>query len=378
MYNIHMKLGIFGGTFNPPHNMHVKIAEIAKAQLSLDRLIVMPCGIPPHKTCGVAAETRLALAKAAFEGCEISDYEISKAGASYTVETLRHFKTLYPEAQLFLIIGGDSFENFDKWYMPKEIATLATLAVADRASAVTEETRRRIASSTGGKFVFLDIVPNGISSTEIRLRYQFGMDNAQLVPQAVDKYVLQHNLYAEFRETALKLRGYLTEQRLRHTFYVVKRGLEFAREQERDKVFLACLLHDCAKYIAPADYAKYGFVKPSDMPDPVVHSFLGECVAKQDFGVRDEEVLSAIAYHTTGRPDMTRLEKIVYVADKTEETRPYPLEHLLRGSLDDILKACLEEANSYKIARHGREEYALSRDTLRFYLPNNYAGKAKK
>lgn len=368
MYNKDMKLGIFGGTFNPPHNTHVKIAEKAKTQLGLDKLIVMPCGIPPHKPCDMDGATRLALARAAFEGCEVSDYEIEKEGASYTVETLRHFKTLYPQAELFLIIGRDSYCNFDKWYCPQEIASLATLAVADRASATQSETSNRIQNATGAKAVLLDIRPDAVSSTEIRLRYEFGFDNSHLVPKAVDEYVLQRGLYSKFRDTAMKLRGYLSEKRLMHTFHVVKRGLEFADEQERDKVFLSCLLHDCAKYISPADYGKYGFVPPKDMPEPVIHSFLGEVVAKQDFGVQDDEVLSAIAYHTTGRPNMTKLEKIVYVADKAEETRPYPLQHLLQGSLDDILKACLAEANSYKIAHHGTEEYALSKATLEFYL----------
>ena len=363
-----MKLAIFGGTFNPPHNAHVNIVGQAKAQLGLDKTIVMPCGIPPHKKCDVDAETRLTLTQLAFDSCEVSDYEIKKQGASYTVETLRHFKNLYPNAELFLVIGGDSYRNFDKWYCAQEIANSVTFVVAERP---VEFQTAQTKPTTGTKAVFLDIEPSSVSSTEVRLRYEFGFDNAHLVPKAVDEYILQHGLYAKFRDIAQKLRAYLTESRLNHTFYVVKRGLEFATPEERDKVFLACLLHDCAKYVSPTDYAKYGFVPPADMPEPVIHSFLGEYVAKRDFGVTDADVLSAIAYHTTGCPNMTRLQKIVYVADKTEETRHYPLEHLLKGSLDDVLKACLAEANSYTKAHHGTEEYALTKATLDFYFPKN-------
>jgi len=368
MYNNNMKVGIFGGTFNPPHNTHIRIAEQAKAQLSLDKLIVMPCGVPPHKKCEVSSDARLALTKKAFGGiAEVSDYEINKRGKSYTVETLRHFVSAYPTAEFYLVMGGDSFRNFGSWYCPQEIAALATLAVAERSDCSLEAAKQDVLQRFNAKTTFLDVTPDAVSSTEIRLRYQFGLDNADLVPAAVDAYVLQHGLYAECRETSQKLKTYLDDKRFMHTFYVVKRGLELAGDEDADKTFLACLLHDCAKNIPESDYAKYGFIPPPDMPKPVVHSFLGARVAAQDFGVTDEDVLSAIAYHTTGCPDMTRLQKIVYVADKTEQTRPYPLAHLTQGSLDEQLVKCLLEANSYTTAHHGTDEYALSVQTLDYY-----------
>lgn len=363
-----MKVGIFGGTFNPPHNTHIQIAKQAKAQLSLDKLIVVPCGVPPHKKCEVSSETRLAMAQQAFCGiAEVSDYEINKPSKSYTVETLRHFKSVYPAAQFFLIMGGDSFRNFGSWYCPQEIAALATLAVAERSGATLAAAEQDTLQRFNAKTEFLDVTPDDVSSTEIRLRYQFGLDNVDLVPPAVDAFVAEQGLYTEFRPMAQKLKTYLDDRRFMHTFYVVKRGLELAGDEDANKTFLACLLHDCAKNIPESDYARYGFAPPPDMPKPVVHSFLGARVARQDFGVTDEDVLSAIAYHTTGCPDMTRLQKIVYVADKTEQTRPYPLAHLTQGSLDEQLVKCLLEANSYTTAHHGTDEYALSVQTLDYY-----------
>lgn len=365
MYNKGMRIGIFGGTFNPPHKTHREIALQAKAQLNLDKLIVVPCGIPPHKFCEVDASTRLQLAQLAFSDfAEVSDCEIRKDGKSYTVETLKYFREIHPDAKLFLIVGGDSFKNFDKWYHPKEIASLATIAVADRNRKTLASTARRIARNTGAQAVFLKVAPDDVSSTEIRLRYQFGLENDG-VDEKVNAFVLKHGLYSKYRPLAEMLRKYLTEKRFQHTFYVVKRGLELATEQQKDKVFLACLLHDCAKYVEPQRYAEYGFVAPPDMPEPVIHSFLGALVAKKDFGITDEEVLSAIAYHTTGCPNMTQLQKIVYVADKTEQTRPYPLAHLTKGSLDRQFLACLSEANLH----HGKEIYALSDETMKFYFP---------
>lgn len=365
-----MKVGIFGGTFNPPHKTHRQIALQAKKQLQLDKLFVVPCGIPPHKPCDVDSATRLKLAQLAFgDIAEVSDCEVKREGQSYTVDTLGRFREEFPQAQLFLVIGGDSFLHFEKWKNPREIARLATLAVADREEKTSQEAVQKVCQNVGAKAVFLDVIPDEVSSTDVRLRYQFGLDNSCFVRPTVDKYILENGLYTSYRPIAEKLKNYLPEKRFMHTFYVVKRGLELATEQEKDKVFLACLLHDCAKYISEENYEKYGFEK-KNIPDPVVHSFLGALVAKQDFGITDGEILSAIAYHTTGRPNMSRLEKIVYVSDKTEQTRPYPLEHLLKGTLDEQFLACLDEANSYTTAHHGTNVFPLTEETLQFYFPN--------
>ena len=363
-----MKIGIFGGTFNPPHNTHLSIAVAVRQELQLDKLIVMPCGEAPHKSVDVDKDTRMKLTRLAFEGiAEVSDYELNKPGKSYTVDTLRYFKELYPDSELYLVIGGDSLVNFGKWYCPKEIAKLSTLVVADRGRKTSIATVRRIERDYGAKVVRLNLKANSVNSTEIRLRYDFGLSNAESVPPQVDRYVLQHGLYVKHRSIVDKLRTYLKPERFSHTFYVVKRGLELANDDEKEKVFTACLLHDCAKFINQDDYGKYGFTKPQDMPNSVVHSFLGVEVAKRDFGVTDQEVLDAIAYHTTGRPNMTRLEKIVYVADKTEDSRPYPLSHLKRGSLDEMFVKCLVEAYEVCLERHCDSVCPLSEQTIDYY-----------
>ncbi|MCH5156463.1 MAG: nicotinate (nicotinamide) nucleotide adenylyltransferase [Clostridiales bacterium] len=363
-----MKIGLFGGTFNPPHTTHVNIAKAALEQLALDKLIVMPCGDPPHKAVDVDKATRFKLTTFAFQDiAEVSDYELNKMGKSYTVDTLRHLAELYPDSELYLIIGGDSLVNFGTWYCPKEIAAMATLVVADRGRKTSVATVRRIERDYGAKIVRLDIKATAVNSTLIRLCYDFGYSDTDLVPASVDCYIEEHGLYSKHDAMISKLRSYLTPERFKHTFYVVKRGLELATEDEREKVFTACLLHDCAKYITPANYDKYNFIKPDDMPMSVVHSFLGAEVAKRDFGVTDQEILDAIAYHTTGRPNMTRLDKIVYVADKTEDSRPYPLSHLKKGSLDDMFMRCLIEAYEVCLERHSDSVCPLSEQTIDYY-----------
>lgn len=365
-----MKLGIFGGTFNPPHNTHRNILLQAVKQLRLDKALVVPCGDPPHKPCAVDKLARLDMARLAFgDAAEIFDYEINKQGKSYTLDTITEVKRLYPQADIYLIIGGDSLADFPKWHCPEQIARLCTLVVAQRGEKELRDTAKRLDSVYGTETEFLDITPDSVSSTEIRLRYEFGQ-TIHDVPQSVDEYIRKTGLYSRFRDAALKVQKYLTPERFRHTFYVVKRGLELAPDGLQDKAFVACLLHDVAKYVPPSDYAKYGFTPSRDMPPSVVHSFLGAEVAKQDFGITDKEILDAIAYHTTGRPAMTTLDKIVYVADKTEESRPYPLEHLLEGSLDDKFIACLTEAYEICLQRHCDSVCPLSERTLEYYCRN--------
>lgn len=362
-----MRIGIFGGTFNPPHNTHVAMAREAIEQLRLDRLIVMPCCVPPHKSCDVAPAVRLALCELAFgDFAEVSDYEIAKGGTSYTADTVAHFSKIYPQAELYLVIGGDSLQDFAKWSRPDVIARLARLAVADRNRQTSVATSRRVVQQFGADVTFLNLPPTSLSSTEIRLRYEFGLDNGAFVPPSVDDYVLGNGLYSAHRAMADKVRLYLTPQRFMHTFYVVKRGQEIAPEPLKEKAFVACLLHDVAKYVPASDYARYGF-EQGDLPDSVVHSFLGAKVAQMDFGIEDGEILDAIAYHTTGRPAMTELDKIVYVADKTEDSRPYALSHLKKGDLQEQFIACLKEAYQVCLERHCDSMCPLSDQTIDYY-----------
>ena len=156
-----------------------------------------------------------------------------------------------------------------------------------------------------------------------------------------------------------------------HSYYVVKRGLEIASHLDYDTVFVACLLHDCAKYITAEQYAKYNYEPQPNVPEWVVHAFLGAKVAQKDFGVIDQEILDAIYYHCTARPEMTQLDKVVYVADKTEETRPYPLEHLLIGNVDQMFLNCLLEAYHVSEQRHGDNVYQLTKQAVDYYTKQN-------
>lgn len=369
-----MKIGIYGGTFNPPHNTHVRIAQAAKQQLGLDKLIAVPGGMPPHKFCAVDKQTRFEMSRLAFgDFAEVSDVELNREGKTYTLDTVKHFSQMYPDDQLFFIVGGDSLQQFDTWHCPQQILNYVTLAVAARQHDLTKSDEESFVLRYGCIYQTIDVVPDNVSSSEIRLMYRFGLP-VSTVPTAVDKYVRDKGLYSQYSTLVDKLKTYLPQKRFMHTFYVVKRGLELCTAEEQKQVFLACLLHDCAKYMLADKYAEYGFDKPDDMPENVVHAFLGALVAKQDFGVNDEEILHAIKYHCTACSDMNRLDKIVYVADKTEETRPYPLQHLLCGTLDDMFVNCLVEANEYCLTKHTDSVYYLTLQALQRYASNKCNG----
>ena len=133
-----MNIGIFGGTFAPAHNGHVEIAKQAIMSHELDKLIVIPNGLPPHKECVMSKMDRFNVTKLAFgdlQGVEISDYEINKEGANYSYLTLQYFKRIYPDDELFFVIGGDSLRDLHLWKNPEKVVEYATLAVAERGNA---------------------------------------------------------------------------------------------------------------------------------------------------------------------------------------------------------------------------------------------------
>ena len=190
-----MKTGIFGGSFDPPHTAHIQIALMAKEKFCLDRIIMVPAGITPHKETTGAMQHRYNMCKIVAEkyGFEISDYEINKKTWCYSFETLEHFKQLYPEDDIYFIIGGDSMKNFGKWKNPKRITELCSLIVASR----DEGTDKAVADAEkiyNTKIYLLDNENIDISSSEIRNIIN-GDGNAKGVLPEVLKYITENNLY---------------------------------------------------------------------------------------------------------------------------------------------------------------------------------------
>jgi nicotinate-nucleotide adenylyltransferase len=196
-----VRIGILGGTFNPPHLGHLVCAQEAYVQLGLHRVILIPARTPPHKPVEgePGAAHRLELCRCAIDGDErfdVSDLEINREGTSYTVDTLAELNSRVPDSELFLIVGGDVAAGLPSWREPERVLSPATLAVAKRRGTAREKVERALGGLPGGERTEYFRMPRiGISSTMIRRRVQAGEPITYLTPAPVADYIERHNLY---------------------------------------------------------------------------------------------------------------------------------------------------------------------------------------
>jgi nicotinate-nucleotide adenylyltransferase len=198
-----VRVGILGGTFNPPHLGHLVCAQAAIDGLGLDRVLLVPVHTPPHKAAdgdpGVEHRVAMCLAAASDDPrLEVSRIEADVPGRSYTVDTLSRLHEQRPEDQLTFIVGGDLATSLPDWREPEAILSLADIGVAGRDDLDEETIRRRLAGLAGAadRVRFFDMPRIDISSTLIRRRVAAGLGVRYLVPDAVADYIARHGLYA--------------------------------------------------------------------------------------------------------------------------------------------------------------------------------------
>lgn len=335
-----------GGTFDPIHLGHIKIALTAQSEYHLDKVIFLTSGNPPHKRERniLDAKIRHIMVKRAISGIpgfEASDWEVNRTEFSYTLNTLLHFREVFPNDEIFFIIGGDSAQNFHKWYKPEEILKLCTLLVYDRSGGVFETD---FSKPIHGEKI-------DISSTEIRELCENGCDISNHVPPAVNEFIQKNFIYNRKKNFEEQLKTMLTPSRFDHSIGVRDTAVHLAMLHGADveKARIAGLLHDNAKNMdnpyercreLEASLDEFELASP-----PLVHAKLGAETAKCAFGITDGEILDAIRYHTVGRKNMTLLEKIIFVADLTEPGRNFPdvpkLRNLAETDLDAAVCECI-------------------------------------
>jgi nicotinate-nucleotide adenylyltransferase len=196
------RVGILGGTFNPPHLGHLICAQEALVQLSLERVLLIPAGVPPHKPVveqEPGALHRLELCRRAVAGderFEVSALEVERPGPSFTVDTLAELHSRTPDSELVLIVGGDAAAGLPTWQDPERILSLATLAVARRRGTARSSIDEALSSLRGGERAEFFRMPRiGISSTDIRRRVRRQQPIRYLVPDGVASYIEEHRLY---------------------------------------------------------------------------------------------------------------------------------------------------------------------------------------
>jgi nicotinate-nucleotide adenylyltransferase len=196
-----VRVGILGGTFNPPHIGHLVCAQEAYREFELDRVLLIPARIPPHKPVEhePGAHHRLELCRVAVaddERFEVSDLELRRDGPSYTVDTLKELSTEAPNNELFLIVGGDIAAGLPRWREPERVLELATLSIAKRRGTARSSIDTALGRLRGGdRARFFQMPRIGVSSTMVRRRIRSGQPIRYLVPDAVAAYIERHRLY---------------------------------------------------------------------------------------------------------------------------------------------------------------------------------------
>jgi nicotinate-nucleotide adenylyltransferase len=198
-----LRIGVFGGTFDPVHVGHLLLATYALDTLQLDTLLIVPAGRPPHKPGQIVSSdddrwAMLELATHGRTGFELSDVDLRQPGPSYTVNLLQRLRSQYPEDQLFFLIGADSLRDFHTWHLPGSIPALATIAVAGRPGVETDIAAAiHLTPELAGHVIEIDIPLIDVSATEIRERVRDGKPIWYQTPEAVERYIVEHQLYQE-------------------------------------------------------------------------------------------------------------------------------------------------------------------------------------
>ena len=381
-----MRIGIYGGTYSPPHIGHMKAAEYAIEALKLERLLLIPTGVSPHKAMSAGATSAdrlqmLRLSAANMEKAQVSDIEILRQGSSYTVDTLRAIREENPGAELVLLMGTDMFVSFLNWREPESILSLATLAVfcrGERGEQERIEAQKAKLEALGARVELVCNPVNAISSTDLRRMLVFGCADPFLMP-GVGDYIREKGLYGldrnrkhlpmeELEEAVIAL---MNPNRVAHVLGCRDTAVELARAYGENEVDAARagLLHDITKAIdGPLQLTlcdEYGIVLDtfSRSFPKTLHALTGSLVAERIFG-ENENVVSAICHHTTGRANMTLLEKIIYIADYVEPNRDFPgVEEMRAMAYTDLDQAVLMGLES-AVAHVRRQGQGLAPATL--------------
>ncbi|MBO5936933.1 MAG: nicotinate (nicotinamide) nucleotide adenylyltransferase [Clostridia bacterium] len=355
-----MRIGIYGGAFNPVHKGHIKLAEEVKTKAHLDKIIIMPSGVSPHKSSGglVDSEYRLQMCRLAFEGEDyiISDLEIKREGKSYTVDTVTELKKLYPDDELYLIMGSDMLLSFHRWYRYDDILSAVTICATTRQGDISLDELKAYSRDVLKKdTLIIDFEPFECSSTKVREALLSADDATSMLSEKVLGYIKEKGLYTDkYTEIRKLLKSKLDDYRYIHSSGVADSARDLAKIYggNEEKAYFAGLLHDIAKNMPKDEQLRLiekGGITLTDAEknNPALwHAIAGECYLRCEMGITDPEILGSVRYHTTGKAGMSLMEKIIYIADYISAERNYPDVNVMR---DLSLNHSLEKASLYSL-----------------------------
>lgn len=340
------KIGIYGGTFNPPHYGHIHAAEAFIEACALDMLIVMPALLPPHKQLqNDSPYARLEMARLAFSNSKyypdritVSNFEIASNQISYTYKTLEHFAS--DDNELYFLCGTDMFLSLGNWMNPSRIFELATIVLARREDEQSDDlkivdAKKAYADRYNSRILEINYTPFPMSSTRIREAIEHHESIFGMLPENVIRYISFNNMYTCTHVLEEIIGDYLDSSRLKHTLSVAKECKKLAKmfdmsEYDSNRLYIAGLLHDITKcmsyeeHLYMAQKYRIRFIDADLQSPQILHQFTGAKFAQERFPeYTDFEICSAISCHTTGRRVMSLMDKLLFLADFIEPERKY-------------------------------------------------------
>ncbi|MCQ2792483.1 MAG: nicotinate (nicotinamide) nucleotide adenylyltransferase [Bacilli bacterium] len=362
------KVILFGGTFDPVHNGHLRIARYASLKLNAD-VVFVPAKNPRWKKPHASIENRhnmlrIALKKEGTGSVYISDFEIkSNADTNYTIDTIKHFVNEFPDREICLLIGADQVESFHDWKDAEEISRLANIIYVERPRVYVKEDNIKKYNMTP-----LSYEGSGtISSSAVRSL------NDLDTPKEVLDYIEKHGLYY-----IKKIREKYTPERYKHAVSVANVAYAIAKNNHRNDAndcYIAGLLHDVGKMVNDIKQKeimnKYYQEYLTNLPPTLYHQFVGAYIAKTELNINNEAILDAIKFHATGKMNMTPISKIVYAADKIDPLRGYDSMKLIRACYKDYYRGfqmVLNENRKHLIKNHLSYDNPLTKSCMELYL----------
>lgn len=358
---------LYGGSFDPIHNGHLRIARAASLYLNSD-VVFIPAPSPRWKTPNASSKDRLnmlklALASDGSPSFSISLFEMnSNSEVNYSIDTVRYFARRFKKRKLYFLVGADVTNNFDKWKDAEEIASLCQIVYVSRPGFVFRDdilsrfNMRRIPFDESGE----------VSSRDIRTLKSLD------IPFSVRNYIEQHRLY--YFKTLSELES---EHRLVHSISVANLACSIALQNKLDnheQYYIAGLLHDIGKNL-PEEESKVLMEKYYknyiSFPEWTYHQFIGEYLSKEKFGIDNRNILNAIKCHATGKKDMNSFDKIIYASDKIEPSRGYDSSSLIDScmkSYNEGFRTVLKENKIYLESKGYKVDNKLTIECYKQYL----------
>lgn len=353
---------IFGGGFDPVHLGHINMALLAKESLNAE-VIFVPAKVAIWKNESIDPKHKLNMLNLAikdYPGFSIDTFEIDSKEQPYSIDTLHYFKKKYPKESLYLLIGQDQVNSFHLWKKAEEIAEIAQIVYFKRP-------KYSLNIQNVEKYHMLELEGNEIdvASSDIR-----ELKSAKM-PLSVLTYIEENELYY-----ISKIKSYIKESRYNHSVSVAHLAYSLAKKHGLDysKAYIAGILHDIAKYYDKNEalaLMKQYYPDYVDIGAFAYHQFLGVKIAKEDFGVVDEEILGAIMFHTTGKSNMNWLEKLIYSADKIDPTRGYDSSDLIaamENGVEEGFITVLQANYDFLIKKHVESNNRLSEECFKQYI----------